>query len=51
MQRIITINNTKIDLGNIKCIQNDCPVSGNGGHLIIKLLRGKKYVYNEEIEA
>ena len=51
MQRIISINNTKIDLGNIKCIQNECPVSGGGGYLIVKLLRGKEYVYNEQIEG
>jgi len=50
MTRIHTINDTQIDLGNIKCIINDCSLtSNNGGYIIIKLLRGKEYVFNEEI--
>jgi len=51
MDRIISVNNYKIDLGNIKCIQNHCSLSGDGGYLIITLLRGKEYVYNEEING
>ncbi len=50
MKRTIEINNIIIDLGNIKSIENDCiPMVDKGGYIIITLLKGKEYVFNETI--
>jgi hypothetical protein len=50
MKRTFEINNTVIDLGNIKSIENDCiPMIDKGGYIIITLLKGKEYVFNENI--
>jgi hypothetical protein len=50
MKRTFEINNTVIDLGNIKSIENDCtPMVGKGGYIIIKLLKGKEYVFNNDL--
>lgn len=49
MERIIDINNTLIDLGNIKSVINDSDaMSYSDGYLIINLLRGREYVYNPD---
>jgi len=49
MKRILSIDNLSIDLGNIKLIKKE-PYSGsaNGCYVIIDLLKGKEYVYNED---
>lgn len=47
MERVIEINSTLIDLGNIKSVENECyPMSQSGGHVIITLLKGREFVYN-----
>jgi len=52
MKRTFEINNTIIDLGNIKSIENDCePMIDKGGYVIITLLNGKEYVFNENIQG
>ena len=49
MKRTLEINNTIIDLGNIKSIKHDCqPINDNGGYVTIALLKGKEYVLNEK---
>jgi hypothetical protein len=50
MKRTFEINNTVIDLGNIKSIENDCiPMVDKGGYVIITLLKGKEYVFDEDL--
>jgi len=52
MKRTFEINNTIIDLGNIKSIEKDCePMIDKGGYVIITLLNGKEYVFNENIQG
>ncbi len=51
MNNIAQLKNISIDLGNIKSIELDAdPLSFSDGHLIITLLKGKEYVYNEKID-
>ena len=50
MKRTFEINNKVIDLGNIKSIENDCiQMTDRGGYIIITLLKGKEYVFNQII--
>jgi hypothetical protein len=51
MKRTFEINNTLIDLGNIKSIENNCqPMIDKGGYVIITLLKGKEYIFNDNIQ-
>lgn len=51
MNRILSLSDLTIDLGNIKNIRT-IPFSGNTGglYVIIELLKGREYVFNPEIE-
>lgn len=51
MKRIHSFGDLTIDLGNIKNLRLE-PFSSksNGYYVIIELLRGREYVYNEETE-
>jgi len=49
MNRIIHLKNVSLDLGNIKSVELDADaLSYSSGYLIISLLYGKEYVYNEK---
>lgn len=51
MKRIYSFGDLTIDLGNIKNLRLEKFSSkSNGYYVIIELLRGKEYVYNEENE-
>lgn len=51
MNRIFSISNLTIDLGNIKNIRT-VPFSGNTGgyYVVIELLKGREYVFNPDNE-
>ena len=51
MKRTFEINNILIDLGYIKSIENDFqPMIDKGGYIIITLLKGNEYIFNENIK-
>ena len=52
MKRIIQVSNVSIDAGNIKKVEiNADPLSYSDGYLVITLLKGKEYVFNEDLKT